>query len=309
MDSSRPPRSSSSRPPRRPPAARPKRRPARESTSSGASIAATTEPKPAANRPRRDRNTNAPHPNQNVKQSAAGRDRRPSQGNRSSVPPIPQTAPGWLAVSRGAALFLGLFTLLNLVGEVKHPGFDANLWWIDLRPLSQQQAQGLLALTGAVLMLFAMKPNLPTVIQLVTRFVVLTCAAFAAMNAYNFYLLLNQDKITSHFPVAFSLHVLALLVVIFAGLWGRQYTSQFKTRDFFLGLITFVLCTVGFPLSQMYCYGNTDYRRPADAILTFGCRAFADGTASVPLRDRTLTACQALSSRLGASSHLFGRTG
>ena len=38
-------------------------------------------------------------------------------------------------ISRGVALFLGIFSLINLVIELRHPKFDANFWWIDLYPL------------------------------------------------------------------------------------------------------------------------------------------------------------------------------
>lgn len=40
-------------------------------------------------------------------------------------------------VARGVALFFGLFSLLNVLGELRTPGFDANGWWIDFRPLSR----------------------------------------------------------------------------------------------------------------------------------------------------------------------------
>lgn len=32
------------------------------------------------------------------------------------------------AIARGLALFLGGFGLLNLLGELRPPGFDANVW-------------------------------------------------------------------------------------------------------------------------------------------------------------------------------------
>ena len=38
-------------------------------------------------------------------------------------------------LARGVALFFGLFSWLNLVGELRAPGFDQNIWWLDLRPL------------------------------------------------------------------------------------------------------------------------------------------------------------------------------
>lgn len=41
------------------------------------------------------------------------------------------------AAARALALCLGCFSLLNLIGNFRLPGFDANLWWIDLRALPE----------------------------------------------------------------------------------------------------------------------------------------------------------------------------
>jgi vancomycin permeability regulator SanA len=48
---------------------------------------------------------------------------------------------------------------------------------------------------------------------------------------------------------------------------------------------------IGFPLAQMFCFGMTDYRRPADAAVVFGARVYADGNLSQALADRVRTAC------------------
>lgn len=45
-------------------------------------------------------------------------------------------------------------------------------------------------------------------------------------------------------------------------------------------------------LAQMFWFGESDYRRPADAILVYGCKAYADGTPSQALADRVHTACE-----------------
>jgi len=61
--------------------------------------------------------------------------RRPLAASRARSRTAGSTAP-WLHDGlRGVALFFGLFSLLNLVGLLRTPGFDANVWWIDLRPL------------------------------------------------------------------------------------------------------------------------------------------------------------------------------
>src|SRR5512133_2693381 len=59
---------------------------------------------------------------------------------------------------RGFALFFGAFTLLNVVGGVAVRGFDANVWWIDLRFLPNGLAQGLLFCAGVCLVAFGFHP-------------------------------------------------------------------------------------------------------------------------------------------------------
>jgi len=46
------------------------------------------------------------------------------------------------------------------------------------------------------------------------------------------------------------------------------------------------------PVLLMVCFGLTDYRRRADAVLVFGARAYADGSPSDALADRMRTACE-----------------
>jgi len=42
----------------------------------------------------------------------------------------------------------------------------------------------------------------------------------------------------------------------------------------------------------MFCFGKTDYRRPADVVVVLGARVYADGHPSDALADRVRTACQ-----------------
>src|SRR5689334_25426181 len=58
------------------------------------------------------------------------------------------------SLARGVALFLGGFSLLNVVGEFRRPHFDANLWWIDLRLLPYWLAVSLLVFGSICLLAF-----------------------------------------------------------------------------------------------------------------------------------------------------------
>src|SRR5512144_1726484 len=61
-------------------------------------------------------------------------------------------------IARGVALFFGLFSLLNLIGESRTPGFDENVWWLDLRPLPGAAPATALGLAGLLLVWWGLRP-------------------------------------------------------------------------------------------------------------------------------------------------------
>lgn len=199
--------------------------------------------------------------------------------------------------------------MLNLAGELRSPGFDANQWWLDLRIIPQQMATGILALQGVGLLLFAFRPNLPGLIKSVVILMLLCSTGFAVYNSLMYYQLLKAEAIQSAFPVPFSLQVIAMLLVVLVGVLNGSKYEGGSVRNVAGGLLAFALCLFVFPLSQMYCYGKTDYRRNADVILVFGCRAHADGTASDALTDRMTTACQLYQEGLAPRIVLSGGPG
>jgi vancomycin permeability regulator SanA len=94
-------------------------------------------------------------------------------------------------------------------------------------------------------------------------------------------------------PVPFSLAVmLALLLILRRAMRkGRELHAR-------SAVLAFAACAVAFPLAQIAAFGLTDYRRPADAILVFGARAYANGEPSDALEDRVLTAVELYKKRL-----------
>ena len=66
-------------------------------------------------------------------------------------------------------------------------------------------------------------------------------------------------------------------------------------------------CLAIFPLAQMFFFGKTDYRRPADAAVVLGARVYADGRLSDALADRVRTACQLYRDGSGPEADLLRR--
>ena len=196
-----------------------------------------------------------------------------------------------LPVARGLALFLGLFASLNLLGEALHPHFDANLWWIDLRRFSPLFAQTLLLASSLFLVAFAVRPPRSLWRRAVTSGCVAALLILTLSNTTQFYALLARSLVHTPFPMPLSLLVSSGLGLILASLClNRQPPTGSRSLPALLAVT--VSCAVGFPLAQMWFFGKTDYRRPADAAVVLGARVYRDGRLSDALADRMRTACQ-----------------
>jgi len=177
-------------------------------------------------------------------------------------------------MSRGFALFFGAFTLLNLAGD---SAFDLNLWWIDLWPLPRIAATITLIAFSIAMIAFAFGRRNAITLALT---IVMLIAAVA--NTIRFYVVFTRGEIHSNFPVPLSLLIAVALCVILSRTDGEGSVAI---------ITSFLAAALIFPLAQISLFGFTDYRRPADLIVVFGAKAFANGTPSLPLADRVRTAC------------------
>jgi len=210
----------------------------------------------------------------------------------SAQPPtamIPRRYRILFAIAQGLALLLGGFTLLNILGELRHPGFDANLWWIDLRFANRIANRVLLFAIAIGLLGFSLRPQFAPCRGWLLSSLLAGLIIIAAMNAWAFRRLVSSGAIQTTFGVPLSAMVVVVLVLI---VWGCRSSIRYTTRnrwDRGSFLLTILFGMVLFPLVQMYCFGKTDYRRPADLIVVFGCKVFSDGTPSMALADRVRT--------------------
>jgi vancomycin permeability regulator SanA len=188
-------------------------------------------------------------------------------------------------VGRGIALFVGAFSLLNAVGELVSPGFDANIWWIDLRPMPHALTRALLAIAGVLLAWHGLGTTSPRWRRWATGGVLVPLLVGTLYNALNYYRLFGDGRFQSSFPLPFSLLVAGGLGWILIGLLRRKKVVR-RGRAMTASVAVAGLCALLMPLAQMACFGNTDYRQRADAVVVFGARAYADGTPSQALADR-----------------------
>jgi vancomycin permeability regulator SanA len=195
-----------------------------------------------------------------------------------------------LVLARGLALFLGAFTLVNLLGNFLSPGFDANLWWIDLRFLAPPVATAIFFAAAICLVtfgLFAPCSGWPRVSTLIGLGVL---TILTALNLVQFFVLVGHNGIHAGFPIPLSLFVCFGLTIALVLNLRVGSSRKFSTHPGWVLGVALAFLAI-FPLAQMVCFGKTDYRRPADIAVVLGARVYADGRPSDALADRVRTAC------------------
>lgn len=194
-----------------------------------------------------------------------------------------------LPLSRGIALFFGAFAGLNLIGGRLANGFDANLWWIDLRAVPGPVAAVVIGGGAALLLAFAFAPAMGAWRKRVTIAILGLLIVTAVVNTITVWALHGRGAIDAGFAAPFSLMVAGALGVVLIGAARAAVPSGgWLTRGSVVGAA--VACAGAFAVGQMFCFGMTDYRRGADVAVVFGCLAYADGRPSLPLADRVRTA-------------------
>ena len=201
------------------------------------------------------------------------------------------------ALPRGMALFLSAFGIINVLAGSHTGHFDGNLWWLDLRRLPKEAASVFILISALGLLGYAFHPPH----QRWARAFIAACAAglgvVALLNAGRFYMLLLSGEIATGFPLPISLLLVLALATIVSAAWRGTDTFLAGTRwghgrtSLRIGLVS-VGCAIAFAVLQMFCFGKTDYRRPAEVAVVLGARAYADGRPSDALADRVRTACQ-----------------
>lgn len=210
--------------------------------------------------------------------------------------------------ARALALFIGIFTLMNILGGALWPGFDGNLWWISFgRVLPGWLANSLFGIFAVALVTFAFRNRLR---RQRSRLVAAMAAAFAfvaLVNTVGFYRMLVRGQMDARFPLPLSLAICAGLLVIARAAWSEPKEDEHGRWWAVAGGSACLFAL--FPLALMLFFGNTDYRRPADAVVVFGARTYADGRMSDALQDRIRTACELYRAGLARRLVLSGGRG
>jgi vancomycin permeability regulator SanA len=192
-------------------------------------------------------------------------------------------------MARGAALFLAIFILVALVGELRGRATDLNLWWIDVRDVPGIVRLPLLAGFVALLLLWALRSSPGVAFR---RAAAAGCAMFAGLavrDVVRYASVADAGLVRASAPIPLSLVIaLGLAILVVATLRARPRPAM-PRRTTLAVLAAAAGFAFLFPLAQMVCFGTTDYRRPADAAVIFGARVYATGRPSPLLADRIAT--------------------
>ncbi len=191
-------------------------------------------------------------------------------------------------VARGTALFLGAFSLLNSVGGLVADGFDATLWWLDLRFLPRPVALGFTSLFGLLAVAWGLRPACAPWRARATDLALLVAVSVAVGNTVFYYAGLQSGLFRPGIGVPLSL-VLAFFLGALYLLRPRRPPDTGRSAGVLGVWVAVCAWSLSFPLLQMILFGKTNYVRPADVVIVFGAGVHVDGTMSQALFDRTRT--------------------
>ena len=212
------------------------------------------------------------------------------------------------AAARGVALFFGAFALLNLIGELRIHGFDENIWWLDLRPVPALPSAVLLALAGALLVWWALRPASAGWRRTATLVALGAMSLVAVWNGVTFYRVWAAGEIRPWLPLPFSFVLAAALLFV---AWAVAQPAPSRRSRWTPAVIVtaLLLCGLLFPLAQQGFFGKTTYVRPVQVAVVFGAQVHGDGHPSTSLVDRVRTAAQLYNDGLAQRLLLSGAQG
>jgi hypothetical protein len=193
--------------------------------------------------------------------------------------------------ARVVAVWFGALSLLNVLAGLRNAAFAPNIWWIDLRLLPEPLGGIVIVAVGTALVAHGVRPASPGWRRATSIGIVGLVGLIVVWNAIGYYRVWDIGTIEPRSPVPLSLLIVILLGLIVLSMLRPSPTTPRKTVIAIVATVS-LLFVVGLPMLQIAFFGTTDYRRPADAIVVFGARVRPDGTPSIRLANRVITASE-----------------
>ena len=190
-------------------------------------------------------------------------------------------------VLRGGAIFLGVFTLVGLIGELRGGTSDVNLLWVDIHDMPSAARIGLLGAFGGLLIVWGVRSAPGLRWRRAVGLMSVVFSALALRDCIRFVAATGDGQVRPAIPVPLSFVVAVVLGwLAFVALRAPAGTRPDSRGTRAAVLVATLGWAIAFPLAQMLFFGTTDYRRPADAAVVFGARVYANGRPSPLLADR-----------------------
>jgi len=201
-----------------------------------------------------------------------------------------QNAPGWISVSRGAALGIAIIAAFNLLEVFAYDTSAVNNWLCNFRMVTQPLSIAILAMMATALLMYSMKPALPGTVWMATIALVTIVALFTGWDLWEVTQRVPEDLRQT--AMSRPLGILMLLAVAGMGiLVGDSPVAHGKSSILTIALSS-ILTVLGFVVVTLQS-GSMSDPIPADAvpaILVLGCTVDSDGAPSEALADRVATA-------------------
>lgn len=190
-------------------------------------------------------------------------------------------------IARGAAMFLGIYTLAGVVVSRLNPHLDLNLWWIDLRSIARPVACAGLVFFSVGMLLFGFRWLRGTWLRYAAAMLTLVFAMWTAANTAMVWKLALKGIIETGSWIPVSCVMTILLLWIARAILVRSGDRPVGS----IGMAASILaCACVFPILQVIGFGKTDYQRRSDVGVVFGARVYANGQLSDAVADRVTTA-------------------
>lgn len=193
-----------------------------------------------------------------------------------------------LALARGTALFVGVYSLANTLATTIRPGTSQDLWWIDTRFMPSAAAIAVSVACAAALLAYGVAPHMALWRRSLTMTACIALAAIALQNVTTFYRQWGAGTFTPGLIFPLSLLIAVVFGLLAWAVWSLRGGKP-TLADHLGTAAGLLLVVVLFPLAQVGFFGTSDYRAQADAAVVFGARVFDNGALSPSLRDRVAT--------------------
>lgn len=197
-----------------------------------------------------------------------------------------QNAPGWIGVSRGAALGIAIITTLNLLEVFAFNTSAVNNWLCNFRMIMQPLCIAILAMLATASLMYSVKPALPVTVWMATLVLVTIVAVFAGWELWD---------VTHHIPenlrqtaMSRPLGILMLFAVAGMGILVGDTPSAYGKSSLLIITGSSLLAVLGFVVVtlQSGSIGDPIPSDAAPAILILACAVESDGTPSEAVVDR-----------------------